>query len=205
MELSKPKVFEKPDAGMFLGTIIDVVDMPNVTVVWKGVSKLVNKVRVEWVLGKLDNTPLLDSEGKPMTISGFYTATISDNSNLGKFLAQVLNAAPPLMTTTEQIAQLLIGRSGQLFLIKAPNLKNPQDPYTNISGIAPLAPGQVAPVTPTGFIRSKDRPKTVAGQATYATPQAAQQAQQATTAPVPTSAPAPTTGTPIPASNNVSF
>jgi hypothetical protein len=74
MELSKPRIFEKPDAGMFLGTIIDVVDMPNVTVVWKGVSKLVNKIRVEWVLGKLDNTPLLDSEGKPLTISGFYNA-----------------------------------------------------------------------------------------------------------------------------------
>jgi hypothetical protein len=187
MELTRPHIFEKPDAGMFLGTIVDVVDMPNVTVVWKGISKLVNKVRIEWVLGKLDNTPLLDSEGKPMTISGFYTAIIADNSKLSLMITQVLNAAPPLMTNTEQIAQLLIGRSGQLFLVKAPNLKNPLDPYTNISGIAPLTAGQVAPPIPAGFVRSKDRPKTVAGVQTYATPQAAAAAQaQPAAAPVQT-------------------
>jgi hypothetical protein len=175
MEISQGKKFEKPDAGMFPGTIIDVVDMPNVPTIY-GPK---NKVRIMWVLGKLDNTPLLDSEGKPMTVAGFYNATISENSNLTKIVKQVLNGPMPLITSTEQLAQLLIGRSSMLFLVKSDNPKNPQDPYTNVNGAAPLPQGLLAPPIPQGYVREILRPKLVAGQATYASPQAAQQAQQA--------------------------
>jgi len=44
---------EQPDAGKFLGTIIDVVDLPNYPT--KFGPK--NRVRIVWVLGKTDNTP----------------------------------------------------------------------------------------------------------------------------------------------------
>ena len=88
MELTKPKVFEKPDAGMFLGTCADVVDMPNVPSTYNGVTKMVNKVRVLWLLGTLDGKPVLDSEGKLMTVAEFFNAVQADNSNLSKRLAQ---------------------------------------------------------------------------------------------------------------------
>lgn len=179
MELTQPKVFEKPDAGMFLGTIGDVVDMPNVSSTYNGVTKLVNKIRVLWFLGTLDGRPVLDSEGKPMTVAEFFNAVMADNSNLSKRMVQILSSQPPLMTKTEEVAALLIGRSAQLFLVKAPNKKNPADPYTNVSGAAPLSPGQIAPKIPADFVREINRPKTVAGVQTYATPAVAAQASQA--------------------------
>ena len=158
MELAQPKSFQKPDAGMFLGTIIDVVDMPNVPSSYNGVVTLKNKVRVIWVLGKTDGTAALDKDGKPLTVAGFYNAVLGENANLTKAIKQILNAAPPVLTNTEQIAQLLIGKSNQLFLVKADNKKNPADPYTNVAGIAPLIPGQVPPAIPAGFVRAKDQP-----------------------------------------------
>jgi len=179
MEFSKPKSFEKPkEGGPVVGTIVDVVDMPNVQTQYG----LKNKVRIMWVIGTLQGQPILDTEGKPMTVAEFYTAILAENSNLSKALIQILNAQPPLMNSTEQMAQLLIGRSSNLFLTKTPNPKkldaqgNP-DYYINIAGHSPLTPGQVAP-SGQGYVREINRPKTVGGQQTYATPQAAQQAQQ---------------------------
>ena len=190
MELAKPKSFEKPDAGVFNGTIIDVVDMPNVQTAFG----LKNKIRVLWILGKIDGTPALTKDGKEsLTVAGFYNAVLADNSNLTKTLRQILNGQPPLMTTTEQIAQLLIGRSNQLFLVKGDNVKNPADPFTNVAGIAPLPAGAIAPAIPAGYVRVKDQVKTVAGpQAgqttqTYSQPQAPSNNvsfTQSTTAPV---------------------
>lgn len=200
MELSKPKVFEKPDGGLFYGTIIDVVDMPNVPSTYNGVVTLKNKVRILWVLNKQDSTPALDKEGKQLTVAGFYNAVLADNSNLMKVIRQILNGQPPLMTNTDQVADLLLGRQNQLFLVKAENKRNPADPYTNIAGITPLAPGQIAPAgPPQGFVREKFRPKEQAGPQgapvqTYPTPQAAAAAQPVAPAPAPTAntLPAPT-------------
>lgn len=173
MELTKPKVFEKADAGIFLATCADIVDMPNVTSVWNGQTKTVNKVRFLWILGTLDGKPLFDKEGKPLTIAEFFNAVQADNSNMSKRLAQIFPAGVPLLNTTEDISNLMIGRSAQLFLVKAPNKKNPLDPYTNVSGAAPLSPGQVPPPIPSTFVREINKPKMVAGQQTYATPAAA--------------------------------
>jgi len=159
MELSQGKKFEKPDAGMFLGTIIDVVEMPNIQTQYG----LKNKVRIHWVLGRLDGTPVLDSENKPMTVVGIYNASISEKAELTKRIKQILGGQFPLVTNTEQLAQIIIGRSNILSLVKSENPKNPADPYTNVESIVPLAPGMVAPAIPTGFVRAKDRPKEQAG------------------------------------------
>jgi hypothetical protein len=88
-----------------------------------------------------------------------------------------------------------MGRSNQLFLIKTANPKDANDPYVNVSGLLPLAPGVVAPQAPTGFIRTKDRPAKGA--------QPAQQAAGSTVATTPTAQPGvPTSQAP---SNDVAF
>ncbi len=195
MEMIKGKVFQKPDAGLFYGTICDVVDMQNYPTPY-GPQ---NKVRILWVLNRQDNTPALDNEGKYLTIAEFHNAKTAETGNLMKACRQILNGPVPLINSTEELAQLLIGRSCSLFLVKSPNMKNPADPYTNIQGHAPLSPGQVPPRIPADFVREVNKPKFVAGQATYATPQAAYATQQGQVpAPqqppppyVPASAPAP--------------
>lgn len=174
MEMTKGKTFQKPDAGMFFGTIADVVDMPNYPTRYG----LQNKVRILWILNKMDNTPALDKEGKLLTIAEFHNAKTAENGNLMKACRQILNGPVPLINSTEELAQLLIGRSAVLFLIKTPNPDKPEDPWTNINGHAPLQPGQIPPRIPPDFVREVNKPKIVGGVATYATPQAAQYATQ---------------------------
>lgn len=181
MEVTQGKVFFKPEPGAYIATIIDVVDMPNVQTSY-GPK---NKVRIVWTLNNLNGTPALDPEGKPLEATVFPTASMSEKSsqplfrNLFKIVLCVLNQAPPLITSTAQLEQLLLNRSNGLLLTKEPNPAKPGDFFSNVVGIMPLAPGQIAPAAPAGFIRYKDRPKTQAGPqgrpvATYAVPPAQQ-------------------------------
>jgi hypothetical protein len=163
MDIGQGKVFEKPAGGSYLGTIIDVVDMPNQTVTYNGQTKVVNKVRILWVLAHINGAPYLDKDGQPMTVAAFPTATQANNSRLTKLLTQILNATPPLITKSEDLAALLIGRSNQLFLTQEPDNRNPGQFFTNVGGVAPLPPGVAGPQTPAGFVRHKDKPKTQAG------------------------------------------
>lgn len=170
MEISTGKSFEKPDAGMFLGTIIDVVDMPNIVTQY-GVK---NKVRIQWVLSKTDGSPALDSQGNSFTVVAMHNATLTEKSNLMRDIKMILNGVPPVINSTEQLAQLLIGRSNQLFLTKTANPAKVGDFFINVNGIAPLVPGQVPPQAPQGFVRSKDRqaqPKMIQSVATTPTTQ----------------------------------
>jgi hypothetical protein len=82
-----------------------------------------------------------------------------------------------LLSNSEQLSQLLIGRSSQLFLTQEPDNRNPGEFFTNVAGIAPLPPGVVPPQAPAGFVRSKDKAKTQTGPQgqpvqTYVAPQA---------------------------------
>ena len=99
MNLGQNKVFERPAGGPYVGTIIDVVDMPQQPT--KFGPK--DKVRVLWVLAHTNGAPYLDKEGKPFTVAGFYNATVSDNSNLTKALRQIINGMLPTLNTTTDI------------------------------------------------------------------------------------------------------
>lgn len=159
MNIGQNKVFERPQGGGFLGTVIDVVDMPQQPT--KFGPK--DKIRVLWVLSQINGAPYLDKEGQPFTIAGFYNATLTDNSNLTKALRQILQSQPPLITNTEDLARLLLGRSNQLFLTQEPDQKDQNKFVTFVAGIAPLPAGVVPPQAPAGFVRFKDKPKTQAG------------------------------------------
>jgi hypothetical protein len=159
MNISQGKVFERPMGGAYLGTIIDVVDMPQQPT--KFGPK--DKVRILWVLSHINGAPYLDKEGQPFTIAGFYNATLTDNSNLTKALRQILSAQVPLITKTEDLVALVLGRSNQLFLTQEPDERKPGQFVTFVAGISPLPPGVVPPQAPAGFVRTINKPKTQAG------------------------------------------
>jgi hypothetical protein len=206
MEIPAGKKFDKPDAGMFLGTVTDLVEMPNVPSTYNGVVTMKNKVRIHWVLARMDGTLVVDKEGKPMEIVGIYNASASEKSTLTKRVKQILNGPFPLIVGTdgtEQLAKLLIGRSNVLLLASVENPRDAKDPYINVDGIAPMPEGSKPPAVPTGYIRRKDRPKTQAGPQgtpvqTFAIPQAATAATAPATTPASATQPAPPQSTPTP-------
>jgi hypothetical protein len=202
MDLKVQEPFENPDAGLFIGTIIDLDLAFKVPSTYMGEPRLNDKVILLWLLNDQFGKPAVDSKGKQFILRDGFNAAMFETSNLYKRIVQILGTVPPVLKKTEELESLLIGRSGQLFLVKAPNLKKPDSPYTNISGFAPLAPGQVAPVAPAGYVRIKNRPPKpgrnqaapVAAQPTGQAPAPLTQAAPAFVAPVsPAVAPAPST------------
>jgi hypothetical protein len=121
------------------------------------------------VLTHPNNAPYLDPEGKPMTLSAYVTADISPKSsqplfrNLYKIISQVIGGQVPLITTSEQLEQVLLGRSNGIMVTKEPSTKAAGEFYVNPVGFMPLAPGQNPPQPAQDFIRAKNRPKTQAG------------------------------------------
>jgi hypothetical protein len=195
MEITSGKKFEKPAPGNYTGTVIDIVTLPNVSSTFNGVTTIQNKIRVVWTIGPAyQGQVYLTKENKPFEVISTYNAKLIDKpkkSKLYELLEQMLQQAPPLVKNDEELERLMLGRSNQLFLVANANPSDPTDPYINIAGVTPLAPGQVAPVAPTGFVRNKNRVKEVAGQngqavQTYAQPPAQNQAQPTQQAPAPT-------------------
>lgn len=162
MEVSYGKTFERPAPGMYIATVVDVVDMPNVTTQYG----LKNKVRFHWVLATMDGRLVVGKDNQPIEAIAMWNATLAPRSDLGKNLPLILGGPVPVITGadgTEQIAQLSIGRSNFLVLTPSPNIKNPQDPYINVTAIGPVPPGAATPSVPPNYVRHKNRPKTQAG------------------------------------------
>lgn len=189
MQIAQGAKFERPAPGMYLATLVDVVDLPQVQTQYG----LKDKLRFHWVLAHLNGQLYLTKEGRPVEATLQLNANMGGKAELPKRLTQILGQAPPVITSTEQLESLTIGRSNILVIVHAPNPKDPTDPYANVDGIGPIQPGlPAAPPIPQGYVRFKNRAKTVAGPngqpvQTYATPQAAAAAQQApvATAPAP--------------------
>lgn len=169
MQLSQGKVFEKAEAGSYLGTIIDLVDMPQVKKVIQGVVTIKDMVRLTWALsyesGQIVYESKRNEKGElvPLLVSAFYNATVAPKAKLGKAISSIIGGQVPVIQTTEQLEQLLLLRSNKLLITKEPDQKNPNDFFNNIVGISPLPPGAQPPPVPQGFIRSKFRPKEQAG------------------------------------------
>lgn len=145
MLIEAGKKYEQPDAGMFIGTIIDVVDLGIVQTTY-GPK---HKIRIVWVLDKND------SEGKPFGVISTYNAKMDERSSLYKDVAKIFDTpAPPVPFDSEN----LLGRTNRLYLKKTTNAVTGKV-YTNVGDILPLALGQSGPQAPQGFIRVKDKPK----------------------------------------------
>jgi hypothetical protein len=198
MEITHGKKFEKPQPGNYTATVIDIVTLADQKSTYNGVETVQNKIRIVWVLGAAyPGQVVVSKEGKPFEVIAVPNAKLTTKpkkSKLYEILEQMLGQAPPLVKNDAELEALMLGRSNQVFLVANANPSNPDDPFINVAGLTPLAPGQVAPQVPAGFVRFKNRVKTVAGQngqpvATYSTPQAAAAAQPAAPAAAPTVAP----------------
>ena len=181
MELSQGKSFEKPAPAMYLATLIDVVEMPKVQTAY-GIK---DRIRLHWVLAHLNGQLYLGKDGTPVEAVWMGNANMGGKAELPKRLTQILGQAPPVLQSTEQLEQLIIGRSNILVLVASPNAKNPNEPFVNVDGIGAIQPGMPAPPPiPAGYVRHKFRPKTQAGPngqsvQTYATNPAAYAAPNA--------------------------
>ena len=167
MEITHGKKFEKPQAGNYTGTVIDLVTLENVASTFNGVTTYQNKVRIVWVLGPAYPGQIaVTKDGKPFEVIGTYNMKLIDRpkkSKLYELLEQMLQSAPPLISNDAELESVVLGRSNQLFLVSNNNPSDASDPFINVAGVTPLAPGQVAPQIPAGFVRFKNRPKTQAG------------------------------------------
>lgn len=205
------KPFEKPEGGMYLGRIIDVVDKQVPDTDFKsGAQKLdsnnkplmKDQVTFVWTIAYINGQVAVDSEGRPFQVFETYDAyqNPAKPSKLDKALTQILAAQPPLLSDTAQLVPLLLNRGSLLFITKTPKVKNPSELTVKVEGHTPLQPGQVAPPIPQGFVRAINRTQQTAGPqpgqttATYAAPpqqqnvaslNAAVPAQPPTTAPAP--------------------
>ena len=160
----------KPDAGMFLGTLIDVADLGFVTPKNPNFpGPPVHRIKLVWVLDKKDK------DGKPFIVTQVPPLKMVDGgkgskkSRLYEIWEGVLGTAPAVPYETED----LIGHSNLLYLAK-------EGDYVVIKGFMPVPSGQVPPKAPVDFVRDKDDPKRQAARA------AKKQTQTTTTAPVQT-------------------
>ena len=171
------KNFEKPESGMFLGTIIDVVDLGKVATQFG----LKAKVRIVWVLDKND------SEGNPFRVIYQATASVNERAKLFEMVKSILGVAPSVPFD----AEVLIGRSNQLYIVRETNAVTKKD-FASVKVVLPLPAGATPPRAPQGFVRSKDR---AAQGVTQVQTQVAPSPQptQVATGPIPAAAPvAPT-------------
>jgi hypothetical protein len=142
------KKFENPDAGEFLATIIDVIDLGLVPSKNPNFPDSKIRTRIVWVLDKND------SEGKPFVILEQPPSKMSDGgggtkkSRLYEIWEGVLQHAPAVPYETEN----LVGKSNRLYLVK-------NGDFVKIAGFMPVPAGMTPPTAPAGFVRDKDDPK----------------------------------------------
>jgi len=151
MELGQNSTYEQPDSGIFIGVIADVVDLYGVKT--KFGEK--NRVRIVWILDKNN------SQGKPYHAVLTKNGTMHEKADLFKAVRAILGTNPPIVQNTEALAQLLIGKASQLFIMREKNEQGKE--FSNIKGINALPPGAVVPKIPTDFVRAKDKKPFVPG------------------------------------------
>jgi hypothetical protein len=154
--------FEQPDAGMFVGTIIDVVFLKQVPSKNPKFPESKDRLRIIWVLDTngADGKPFRIMEQPPFRMANGNNNT--KKSRLFEIFDGVFAGQIPVPYESED----LIGRSNLLFLVK-------DGEYTNIKGFLPVPAGKTPPTAPAGFVRDKDKAKTAtAGVVTASTTQA---------------------------------
>jgi hypothetical protein len=142
------KKFEKPTPGIYLGRVIDVVELGEVKAKNPQFASAV-RTRVVWVLNAKDK------EGKPLRYVEQPAAKMTPPtkyraSRMYEIANGVFNGNIPVPFDDEY----LVGRANQLVLTQSGE-------YINLSAILPVPPGQESqvPPVPQGFVRDKDKPK----------------------------------------------
>lgn len=146
------KKFERAKAGIYLGTIIDVVELGEVQSKNPRFPNPKVRTRIVWVLNAND------SEGRPLR---YMEQPSSVMTPPGKFRASRMYEISSGVLGTVPVPfddEILLHRSNQLVLMQ-------EGEYVNLKAILPLPAGQTAPPVPKDFVRDKDKPKDTNGQA----------------------------------------
>lgn len=166
------KVFEKPDAGVFVGVLVDLIYQDNVPTQSYGLK---NKVTFKWLLNAKDK------EGNYYTVIRKVNRTMGQGSDLYKLVQELLGTAPPVPFDVET----LIGTCRNLVITRSPGIDRrtgkPTE-YANIVSTFALKPDQAAFPIPTTFTRAKDKTRAPQGIAPAQTSAPAQAAPAAITA-----------------------
>ncbi len=146
------KKFERAKAGIYLGTIIDVVELGEVKSNNPRFPNPKVRTRIVWVLNANDSEGralrYMEQPSSVMTPPGKYRA-----SRMYEISAGVLGTVPVPFDD-----EVLLHRSNQLVLMQ-------EGEYVNLKAILPVPAGQTPPPVPQGFVRDKDKPKDANGQA----------------------------------------
>jgi hypothetical protein len=152
------KNFEKPSAGIWLGRIIDVVQLGLVTPKNPLYPTQV-KMRVFWVVAPVPGQGLnaVDSEGRSFSHmeempSKMTPPTKYQASKMYKLAEQVFGGADKIPVPFDD--EFFMGRTNQLVLVT-------NGEYRNIAAAMPVPANLLSfvPAVPAGYVRIKDRPK----------------------------------------------
>lgn len=167
------KNFEKPDSGLFLGVLADVIYVKDKMTQY-GPKDV---VRLIWILDKKDK------ENNYYRVMTEASQSLHENSRLFAILKDINFGTPPPVPFDPD---LMIGTVRNLVIVKEksdkidPKTGQPKE-FSNIKAYMPTNPGQTFAV-PQGFVRAKDKP---------AKGTQPQQKPQQTAGPAPQSAAAP--------------
>jgi hypothetical protein len=140
------KIFEKPDAGAFLGVLADITYTENVPTPYGPKPK----VTFKWILNAKDK------EGNYHSVIRSVNRTMGLGSDLYKMVEELLGTAPPVPYDVEN----LIGTVRNLVISRTTGVsKRTGKPteYANITATFPAGAGQVFAV-PANYVRTKDKP-----------------------------------------------
>ncbi|MGH7744948.1 MAG: hypothetical protein ACREQ5_09110 [Candidatus Dormibacteria bacterium] len=135
------KNFEKPDAGLFVGVLADVVDLGLKDYGYG--PKL--QIRLVWILNAKDK------EGNYYRVATQATGSLNEKARLYKIVRDILDAAPPVPFDID----FLIGKVNQLLIVREKSADGTKE-YANVKAIIPATEGTVFAI-PQGFIREKDK------------------------------------------------
>jgi hypothetical protein len=145
---TKPrKEFEKPDAGLFLGVLADIVYIKDKPTKYG----LKNVARLVWILDAKD------SEGNFYRVMKEVNQSLDPSSNLFGLATDIRNGtAPPVPFELDE----LIGSVNQVVVTRTAGTdKRTGKPtvYANVANVLPAKANQKFAI-PEGFVRAKDRP-----------------------------------------------
>ena len=137
------KTFEKPDSGLFLGVLADVVYVKDKPTKFG----LRNVVRLVWILDKKDK------EGNHYRVMSECNQSLHENSRLFALLKDIrLGAAPPVPFDPDE----MIGTLRKLVVVREES-EDKTKVFANIKAYMKPEAGETFAI-PQGFVRSKDKP-----------------------------------------------
>lgn len=136
--------------GEFNAVCVDVVDLGDVTSVYKGKEKTQRKILITWQVDKLDE------KGLPFLVFKRYTASLNEKSALFADLKRWFRGSEfgKMLAAVKKDVEVLLGKGCRLDIIH--NEKD-GNTYANIDGIKPVPTGQTAPAVHPAFVRKQDR------------------------------------------------